>query len=149
MHNATHVNLVFCGEQRCIVDGNYFYQDGDIGCDIDWEDFFQAKSCDIVRNNVFTTRYDSFACVSGIGYVFRNNAFYHQAFININGGVRLFRMFGNVLRNIPSMMENGYDSIFNNNVMGNTFYFKRHSTDESTNGIIPRLRSENNTCYTY
>ena len=149
LHNATHVNLVFCGEQRCIVDGNYFYQDVDVGCDIDWEDFFQAKSCDIVRNNVFTTRYDSFACVSGMGYVFRNNAFYHQSYVNISGGVRLFRMFGNVLRNIPSIMENGYDSVFNNNIMGNTFYFKRYETDESTNGIIPRLRVENNTCYNY
>ena len=46
---------------------------------------------DIVRNNVFTTRYDSFACVSGMGYVFRNNAFFHQSFINISGGVRHFR----------------------------------------------------------
>ena len=84
-----------------------------------------------------------------MGYVFRNNAFYHQSYINISGGVRLFRMFGNVHRNIPSIMENGYDSVFNNNIMGNTFYFKRYETDESTNGIIPRLRVENNTCYNY
>lgn len=149
LHNATHVNLVLCGEQRCVIEENYFYQDGDIGCDIDWEDFFQAKSCDIVRDNVFTTRYDSIACVSGMGYVFRNNAFYHQAYVNITGGTRLFRMFGNVFRNIPSIMENGYDSIVNNNVFGNTFYFKRYETDKSTNGIIPRLRVENNTVYNY
>jgi len=149
LHNATHVNLVMCGEQRCVIEGNYFYMDGDIGCDIDWEDFFQAKSCDIVRDNVFTTRYDSFACVSGMGYVFRNNAFYHQAYTNITGGTRLFRMFGNIMRNIPSKLENGYDSIYNNNIWGNTFYNFRHETGLETNGVIPRLRVENNTVYYY
>jgi hypothetical protein len=149
LHNATHVNLVFCGEQRCVVEGNYFYMDGDVGCDIDWEDFFQAKSCDIVRDNVFTTRYDSFACVSGMGYVFRNNAFYHQAYVNITGGTRLFRMFGNVFRNIPSRMQTDYDSLFNNNIMGNTFYFFRHETSKNYTEIGARLRVENNTVYNY
>jgi hypothetical protein len=123
--------------------------DGDIGCDIDWEDFFQAKSCDIVRDNVFTTRYDSFACVSGIGYVFRNNAFYHQAYTNITGGTRLFRMFGNVMRNIPSRMENSTDSIFNNNIRGNPFYTFRHERGAEYNGVNPGLRVENNTLYYY
>ena len=79
---------------------------------------------DIVRDNVFTTRYDSIACVSGMGYVFRNNAFYHQAYVNITGGTRLFRMFGNVFRNIPSIMENGYDSIVNNNI--NTLHTQKN-----------------------
>ena len=147
IHNSTVVAVVMCGEQNCVLDGNLFYNDGESVSDLVWEDFFQAKSCDIVKNNTFLTRHDNFAMMSGTGYVFRNNAFYNQAFINIDKSVKYFRFYGNVLKNIPSVMENKCDSIVANNVFNATFYFKLYESDKELNGILPRLRVENNTAF--
>lgn len=154
LHNATHVNLGLFGEQSCVFDGNTFHQDEYEGTDIDWEDYFHAKTCDITRNNFFSTPYNGISVVSGTGYVIRNNAFFKSSFVKVHGGIRHFRFFGNLLGNIPVGMENCYDSIVSNNVIGCDLYFRAAyflmtEAGEDKNGIMPRLRIENNTRMKY